>query len=93
MNFTVLPPRILRRVAALKDLQNESDEIDVEYKKERILLEQKYRLLKLPLLSSRDKIVSGEVDVPKLSTDENPGKPCHEMPFTEIQLSSSIAFN
>jgi Nucleosome assembly protein (NAP) len=64
---------ILRRVAALKVLQNQSEEIDVEYKKERIMLEIKYRLMKDPLLTSRSKIVSGEVDVPKSSTDESPG--------------------
>lgn len=30
--------------------------------------------MKDPLLSSRSKIVSGEVDVPKSSTDESPGR-------------------
>lgn len=73
--LVVLPPRILRKVVALKALQNKSEEIDVDYKKERILLENKYRALKLPLLSDRDKIISGEVDVPKTATDDNPGKP------------------
>ena len=37
------------------------------------MLEIKYRLMKDPLLNSRSKIVSGEVDVPKSSTDESPG--------------------
>jgi Nucleosome assembly protein (NAP) len=68
-----LPPSILRRVGALKALQDESELHDVEYKKERILLEIKYRLLKEPLLEARSKIVSGEVEVPKSSTDESPG--------------------
>jgi hypothetical protein len=71
--LVALPPNIMRRVAALKLIQNNSEEIDVEYKKERILLETKYRLLKVPLLTSRDKIVSGEVDVPKTDADEGPG--------------------
>jgi Nucleosome assembly protein (NAP) len=76
---------ILRRVAALKVLQNQSEEIDVEYKKERILLEIKYRLMKDPLLNSRSKIVSGEVDVPKSSTDESPG--------TDFSATILIALN
>ena len=45
----------------------------MEYKKERILLEIKYRLLKEPLLEARSKIISGEVEVPKSTTDESPG--------------------
>jgi Nucleosome assembly protein (NAP) len=61
-------------VVALKLLQDQSDEIDTEYKKERILLETKFRHKKLPLLASRDKIISGETDVPKSSTDESPGR-------------------
>ena len=68
-----MPPSILRRVAALKALQDESELHDVEYKKERIQLEMKYRVLKEPLLEARSKIVSGEVEVPKSSTDESPG--------------------
>ena len=56
----------------MKAIQDQSEEIDVEYKKERIALESKYRVLKLPLLASRDKIVSGEVDVPKAADDETP---------------------
>ena len=72
--WTALPPSILRRVVALKLLQDQSDEIDIEYKKERIQLETKFRHKKLPLLASRDKIISGETDVPKSSTDESPGR-------------------
>ena len=64
----------MRKVGALKALQDASEEIDVEYRKERIILENKYRALKLPHLISRDKIISGEVDVPKTATDDNPGK-------------------
>lgn len=90
LNCSVLPPRIMRRVAALKELQNQSTEIDVEYKRERILLESKYRLLKLPLLSSRDKIVSGEVDCPKLATDENPGESSSSLQSSTLASSHAI---
>ena len=64
----------MRRVVALKLLQDQSDEIDIEYKKERIQLETKFRHKKFPLLASRDKIISGETDVPKSSSDESPGR-------------------
>ena len=64
----------MRKVAALKALQDKSEEIEVEYRKERIILENKYRSLKFPHLISRDKIISGEVDVPKTAADDNPGK-------------------
>ena len=60
----------MRKVAALKALQDKSEEIEVEYRKERIILENKYRSLKFPHLISRDKIISGEVDVP----NDDPGK-------------------
>jgi hypothetical protein len=63
----------LRKIDALKKLQDSVGEIDVEYKKERILLEIKYRLLNVPLVETRDKIISGEIDVPKEAGDENPG--------------------
>lgn len=88
-----LPVSILRRVAALKVLQNQSEEIDVEYKKERILLEIKYRLMKDPLLNSRSKIVSGEVDVPKSSTDESPGTDSKETTVFVPHASFQPEFN
>jgi hypothetical protein len=58
-------PDMMRKIIALKKVQNDAEDVDLEYKKERIALEQKYRALKEPIHETRDKIISGEVDVPK----------------------------
>jgi hypothetical protein len=64
---------MMRKIIALKKVQNDAEDVETEYKKERIALEQKYRALKEPFYETRDKIISGEVDVPKEAGDENPG--------------------
>jgi hypothetical protein len=56
---------MMRKITALKKVQNDAEDIDLEYKKERIALEQKYRAVREPIYETRDKIISGEVDVPK----------------------------
>eukprot|EP00596_Hydrurales_sp_CCMP1899_P008718 CAMPEP_0119037828 /NCGR_PEP_ID=MMETSP1177-20130426/6339_1 /TAXON_ID=2985 /ORGANISM="Ochromonas sp, Strain CCMP1899" /LENGTH=348 /DNA_ID=CAMNT_0006999549 /DNA_START=153 /DNA_END=1199 /DNA_ORIENTATION=- len=64
-----MPPSLLRKVVVLQKLHADTEDIDVEYKKERIILEKKYRLLREPFLNTRDKIVAGEINVPKVEED------------------------
>jgi nucleosome assembly protein 1-like 1 len=59
-----LPPKVLKRVVAIRKIHESVEAIDLEYKKERIALEQKYLALKQPLYVSRNQYISGEVDVP-----------------------------
>jgi hypothetical protein len=67
-----LPKKVLKRVVAIRKIHNSVEEIDLEYKKERIALEQKYLALKQPLYEARNQIISGEVEAP---VDEStPGK-------------------
>ena len=61
---TTAPPQLLRKINALKHLHENVLAIDVEYKKERIALEQKYRELRKPIYNNQSQIISGEVDVP-----------------------------
>jgi nucleosome assembly protein 1-like 1 len=65
-------PAIYRRVIALQNLQNNADEIDEEYKKERIILEQKFLEKKLPLFEKRNAIILGDFEPPitEDNTDE-----------------------
>lgn len=58
-----LPQSVMHRLMALKTYHNEVEEIDKQYKKERIELEQKYALLRAPIYNKRKDIISGEVDV------------------------------
>ena len=58
------PPGLMRKIDALKKLHEKALDVDAEYKKERIALENKYRELKKPIYHSQSQIVSGEVDVP-----------------------------
>lgn len=58
------PPDLMRKIEALKKLHEQSLAADLEYKKERIVLETKYRELKKPIYHSQGQIISGEVDVP-----------------------------
>ena len=58
------PPSLMRKIVALKQLHEKCKEIDVEYKRERIALEMKYRELKKPVYANQGQIISGEVDVP-----------------------------
>lgn len=60
-----LPKKVLKRVVAIRKIHSSVEDIDLEYKKERIALEQKYLALKQPLFDARDKIISGEVEAPE----------------------------
>jgi nucleosome assembly protein 1-like 1 len=55
---------MLKKVVALKNLQDSVSELEAEYKKERIALEAKYRDLKIPFFEKRFQIISGAVEVP-----------------------------
>ena len=64
-----LPAAITRRVIGLHHLQDQCDELQVEYKKERLALELKYRELKQPLYDQRYEVISGAVE-PQLTPEE-----------------------
>ena len=66
-----LPKKVVKRVVAIRKLHNEVQNLDAEYKKERIALEQKYLALKQPILENRNKIVSGEIEAPADETSES----------------------
>ena len=57
-------PSLIRKVDALKKLHEKITDINVDYKRERIALEVKYRELKKPVYANQSQIISGEVDVP-----------------------------
>jgi hypothetical protein len=63
-----LPRVVLKRVLALRKMHSELDELDKQYKAERILLEQKYLERKVENYNMRTKIVSGEVE-PQITED------------------------
>jgi hypothetical protein len=65
---------VVRRVTALRKLQFSQDEIRVEYKKERLALEQKYDALYAPMFEERKKLVSGE-SAPELTEEEESAIP------------------
>ncbi|KAJ7520123.1 hypothetical protein O6H91_20G067600 [Diphasiastrum complanatum] len=58
-----LSPEGKARVAALKELQRNHDELEVKFNEEKTLLEAKYQKLYEPLYLKRTDIVSGAVDV------------------------------
>ena len=62
-------PQLIRKIGALKKLHEQCLAIDVDYKRERIALETKYRELRKPVYANQGKIISGEVDVPAEGPD------------------------
>lgn len=68
-----LPRSVIKRLIALKQFQDESEKIDVQYKLERVLLEKKFRELKAPLWDKRFQVTSGAVEVETLLPGEEPG--------------------
>jgi hypothetical protein len=63
---------MLKKVVALKNLHESASALDAEYKRERVLLEAKYRDLKSPFLEKRFQIISGAIEVP--ADPDAPGK-------------------
>jgi hypothetical protein len=76
-NFMTMPAFITRRVIGLKKLQDQSEEIDAEYKKERLALEAKFRGVRQPLYDLRQQIVSGAVE-PTLTAEDEAEIPASE---------------
>ena len=70
-DFANLPKQVLRRITAIRALHEDHEAIEALYKQERIALEKKYLDLKQVVVDKRQKIVSGEVDVPA-EADESP---------------------
>lgn len=66
---------VLRRVMALKNKQEEMDEVvEKQYKIERIALEKKYLNLRLPYFEFRNQVVSGEIEPPvPVDSEAGPG--------------------
>lgn len=65
---------VLRRVIALKKSQEEMEEVEKEYKLERIALEKKYLAKRLPFFELRSRIVSGEFEPPvPVENEAEPG--------------------
>mmetsp|Transcript_8573 Transcript_8573/g.7677 ORF Transcript_8573/g.7677 Transcript_8573/m.7677 type:complete len:372 (+) Transcript_8573:43-1158(+) len=58
----VLPPKVLKRVAELEKLHLSLGNIDIEYKKERAILEKKYHIQRVVIYDQRKLIVTGEVE-------------------------------
>ena len=67
-----LPKVIIKRVTAIRRMHVTYEEIDNEYKKERLELEKKYLERKQVLLDARNKIISGETEAP--SSADEPGE-------------------
>eukprot|EP00252_Welwitschia_mirabilis_P014991 TRINITY_DN33096_c0_g1_i1.p1 TRINITY_DN33096_c0_g1~~TRINITY_DN33096_c0_g1_i1.p1 ORF type:complete len:360 (+),score=107.44 TRINITY_DN33096_c0_g1_i1:54-1082(+) len=65
-----LPPKVKRRVEALKELQSQFDELEAKFFEERAALEAKYQKLYEPYYSKRTEIVNGDTEV----TDVKEGK-------------------
>lgn len=70
-----ISPAVLRRVLALKNKQEEMDEVvEKQYKIERIALEKKYLNLRLPYFEFRSQVVSGEIEPPApVDSEAGPG--------------------
>ncbi|CAO2827566.1 unnamed protein product [Amaranthus hypochondriacus] len=58
-----LPPKVMKRVEFLKQIQSEHDELEAKFFEERRALEDKYQKLYQPLYSKRYDIVNGVVEV------------------------------
>jgi Nucleosome assembly protein (NAP) len=71
----------MKKINALKKLHEQSEEIDEEYKKERIALEEKYRNRKASLIDQRTGIVSGDIEVP-----DEPSEDAGEYMYRPIPL-------
>jgi len=61
-----LPKSVINRLIALKNLQDESQTIESQYKLERVQLEKKFRELKAPQMEKRYQIIHGLVEVESL---------------------------
>ena len=59
----IAEPSIIRRILKLKDVQDEVDAIDQEYREERLILEQKYREKKSPYFVKRTDYILGKCDL------------------------------
>ncbi|KAJ0250987.1 Nucleosome assembly protein 1 [Hirschfeldia incana] len=58
-----LTPHVKARVLALKDIQNQHDELEAKFREERALLEAKYEKLYQPLYAKRYEIVNGTTEI------------------------------
>lgn len=58
-----LPPKVRKRVEALRSIQSQHDEHEAKFLEERAALEAKYQKLYEPLYTKRFEIVNGVVDV------------------------------
>ena len=57
------PKAVINRLVGLKQIQESYESLEIKYKAERIILEQKYHELRKPLYEQRSNVISGEVDV------------------------------
>eukprot|EP00602_Paraphysomonas_sp_CaronLab_P006793 CAMPEP_0185017852 /NCGR_PEP_ID=MMETSP1103-20130426/728_1 /TAXON_ID=36769 /ORGANISM="Paraphysomonas bandaiensis, Strain Caron Lab Isolate" /LENGTH=367 /DNA_ID=CAMNT_0027547445 /DNA_START=58 /DNA_END=1161 /DNA_ORIENTATION=+ len=57
------PQSVINRLVGLKQIQEGYDNLDAQYKAERVLLERKYHELRKPLFEQRLNVVIGNVDV------------------------------
>ena len=64
-----LPLSVRKRVSALELLQDKSNALDVEYKKEIAALERKYLSIRKPLYEQRASIISGNVEPSEFKVD------------------------
>ncbi|XP_010541072.1 PREDICTED: nucleosome assembly protein 1;2-like isoform X1 [Tarenaya hassleriana] len=58
-----LTPKVRKRVEALREIQNQYDELEAKFLEERAALEAKYQKLYQPLYTKRYEIVNGVVEV------------------------------
>jgi len=72
-NFSGTTPSIRRRIFALEALQEATDAVTAEYKKERVLLEAKYALLKKPMFEKRAQIIAGTIPVEAIPKESEEG--------------------
>ncbi len=68
-----MPKNVFRRVNALRQLHATYEDLEEEYRKERIELEKKFLAKKEEFYAKRQPIISGEVDIPKVEGEEEVG--------------------
>jgi nucleosome assembly protein 1-like 1 len=56
------PPEVIKRVLGLRKAHSEAEDIENDYKRERIELERKYNEKRAPIYAKRRQIVAGEVE-------------------------------
>ncbi len=65
---TSFPPEVLKRILGLRKMQTDAEEVDAEYRAERMALEMKFHELRTPLADRRRDIINGLIEVPETET-------------------------